>query len=142
MRTAMVAICFTVSFITPAFAHLVSDETTANLSIACKQAIQMIEDKNYDGQYYDGTFCLGFIQGFMQALDYEQSLMRELEAQKIKLKTFPPIKNGFICYPDGRSTYQVAKIFVKYVDDHPKQLNEYASKTLLFALLDAFNCDK
>jgi hypothetical protein len=64
---------------------------------------------------------LGYIHGFLDAHSYN------MQEQKY-------------CIPDPIDTYQIAKVYSKYLDDHPEKLHLSASSTLSNALMEYFLC--
>jgi len=56
------------------------------------------------------------------------------EAQKLAVQT------AFICIPDGVSPAQLARIVVKWLQEHPERLHEQKSVLTLKAFTDAFPC--
>ena len=71
----------------------------------------------------NGNLCLGYIYGFLDAnLSY--------------------IQEKKYCIPDPIDTYQIAKLYSKYLDNHPEKLHQCASLTLSEALIEYFPCKK
>ncbi len=68
----------------------------------------------------DGNFCVGYIHGFLDA----QSSM---QAKKY-------------CPPYPMDTYQIAKVYSKYIQEHPEKLHQNSKITLLEALITYFPC--
>ncbi len=67
--------------------------------------------------------CLGYIAGI--------SDIDKLEAV---------VHDNRMCVPDDASGTQLAKVIVKYGDDHPEELNEPGAIFVLLALKNAFPC--
>jgi hypothetical protein len=70
--------------------------------------------------------CLGFIRGMTDC----ESLRKSIDSMFTQV----------MCIPQGVSDLQLAKIVVKYGNDHPKELHFPASSIVLNALTDAFPC--
>ena len=45
-----------------------------------------------------------------------------------------------VCFPSGVNATQLAKIVVKYGDDHPEKLNIGSAAFVIIALQEAFPC--
>jgi hypothetical protein len=72
--------------------------------------------------------CMGFIAG---VLDRDTIATTD--------ETGHPAGRNF-CVPAEASTTQLAKVVVKYGDDHPQQLHLPAVVIVLLAMKDAFPC--
>jgi hypothetical protein len=70
--------------------------------------------------------CLSFIAGVVDGAQWA--------ARGGDRRLFP------ICFPSGVSAGQLAKIVVKYGDDHPEKLNIASAAFVIFALQQAFPC--
>jgi hypothetical protein len=68
--------------------------------------------------------CVGFING------YQQLAVMMPPSAKIKLA----------CWPDGATPTQIAKIVVKYLDQHPEKLHLPAAQLVYDATQEAFPC--
>lgn len=68
-----------------------------------------------------GNLCSGYIHGFLDAHSYN------IQEQKY-------------CIPAPLDTYQIAKVYSKYLDDHPEKLHLSARSTLSEALIEYFPC--
>src|SRR5437867_8575940 len=98
-------------------------ETTERLVSDCRQ---LVSDPNHSDPIKVGR-CGGYVQGFLDGL-----------VMDIGLGNKP-----FVCQPsDGITVNQAVRIFLKYVDEHPRWLRPptWAGSILTLALMDAFPC--
>jgi hypothetical protein len=72
--------------------------------------------------------CMGFIDG---VIDSDTIAHHDKNGHQFGLK---------LCVPADTSGRQLAKIVVKYGDDHPQQLHFPAAVIVLLAMSDAFPC--
>jgi len=70
--------------------------------------------------------CIGFINGF-----WEVAKMLPLSA-----------KINLACWPDGVTPNQIAKIVVKYLDEHPERLHLPAAQLVYDATYAVFPCEE
>lgn len=66
------------------------------------------------------NYCVGYINGFSD----NYSLIQEKK----------------ICLPTEIEAYQIAKVYVKYLDDHPEKLHQNSNITFPEALNTYFPC--
>jgi|SRR5271165_6558004 len=78
--------------------------------------------------FHKAGTCMGFIQG---VIDYDTIVTTD--------KNGHPTGRHF-CVPAEASETQLAKVVVKYGDDHPQQLHLPAAMIVLLAMKDAFPC--
>ena|SRR5437870_246669 len=83
-------------------------------------ALNTATSANDGPRWFQGGFCFGFITGFADA----NSLLA----------------SSLFCPPPGVTVGQMAKVFLKYMDEHPEDLHRYASPMLATALRKAFSC--
>lgn len=101
--------------------------TLPNLGISGNDYLQACEalshDRNYSAQNVQcGTYTQGVVEGLTA---YQTQSGGKL----------------FIATPNG-NLVQVEKIIVKYMNDHPKDLNLATSQLILWALMDAYPTPK
>jgi hypothetical protein len=77
--------------------------------------------------YYDVGYCLGLTQGVRQTM---RLLNEELPT------TYQT------CFPDGTTNGQGMRIVLKYLKDHPEQLQEDAVSLVYLAYKTAYPCKK
>jgi hypothetical protein len=78
-------------------------------------------------QFKKSGTCMGFIQG---VIDSDTIAHTDKNGHPV----------GRLCAPAEASKRQLAKIVVKYGDDHPQQLHFPAAVIVLLAMKDAFPC--
>lgn len=66
------------------------------------------------------NYCIGYINGFFD----NDSLTKEKK----------------YCLPDEIETYQIAKVYSKYLEDHPEKLHQNTNITFSEALITYFPC--
>lgn len=89
----------------------------------CRQVVKLM--KGEEGNDGDARACLSYLYGFADG--------GQLGA-KGDHKLFP------VCFPDGVDGGQMAKIVVKYGDDHPEKLHNGGMAIVFLALREAFPC--
>jgi hypothetical protein len=89
----------------------------------------------YKGQEAPEHYCLGFVSAAEQVLALWQ-LADEGKTAKTA-KTAPKI-----CIPIGSTTGQIVKVFRKYLESHPEELQHTAGMLFLLAMHEAFPCEK
>lgn len=104
---------------------------------SCKVAVMIVDnpDQVQPDSAPKGGYCLGFIEGILKTESfYQQSSM---------LNNYNGIKKAdFFCMPSNATIYQSIKVVIKYLDNHPEQLN-LSSIVLVFAALKTyFPCQK
>lgn len=114
------------------FAHptgTVQEPTGVKLLEECQTAA-----KNFDNapanEAAGGIHCLGYLSG----VDDTLTLWRENNAASIKGNAQPPA-----CIPSA-TMLELAKVVVKYLNDHPNQLHKSYSELVVLALSDAYPC--
>jgi hypothetical protein len=71
--------------------------------------------------------CLSYLSGFFDGSEMQSALT----------------DSRLICWPDdGVSGFQLKQIVVKWLQDHPKDLNQRARIQVMLAFKDAFPCKK
>jgi len=80
----------------------------------------------------DGAHCLGYISGIEATLG-----LWEYRSNKAKGPLPPPA-----CIPDEVTGLELAKVVVKYLNDHPNQLHEDYFTLVLLAFSQAYPCDR
>jgi Rap1a immunity proteins len=106
--------------------------TAEDLVDRCKAAKQ----KNMsDAEATDYAYCTGFITGFTDATRLSQ------EVEDVNGK--PITTKRSVCLPDAEiSANELVLVFLKFTDDHPEVLHEYASFVVHNALVKAYPCKK
>lgn len=110
------------------FAASLSDGNSVLLN--CKATLRVMDNnkvKAADDQLGIGQ-CLGLVEGVRNTLMYlNGSIERKLQ----------------ICWPqDGIQNGQAVRILVKYLDDHPADLNKDQTLLTMLAFAEAYPCKK
>jgi len=91
----------------------------------CQNALHYI-DTNEMRSAMDFGFCMGLIQGVKNTMSYVSFSLSE---------------NEKICFPDGLTNVQAARIVVKFLNDNPEILHEEQTFLTLIAFDKAYGCD-
>lgn len=138
---------FGIVCITPIYAHA---ETTSAQAVSigvsneevirqCREAVSFLDStqteqmkiiKSNDNIQMNIGYCLGLIAGTLSAYESLQ-----------KINGYSKDLIGF-CRPKEFTTLQGARVFLKWVKEHPEQINFPASILILTALSDTFPCGK
>ena len=89
----------------------------------CRQVVKIMRDEK--GNEGDARACLSYLYGFADGGQF---------GAKGDHKLFP------VCFPEGVDGGQMAKIVVKFGDDHPEKLSSGSLYIVFNALRDAFPC--
>jgi hypothetical protein len=122
LSTFAAVICCTAGLF--AQAHYLS---AANLANDCRAIVRAEGKQAIDADYGDGLSCVAYIKGAMDA--YAAVKAYDLA---------PQLRNT--CVPAEVKTDQVARTFLKRVDEKPEVLHISAAPVLWEALLKAFPC--
>ena len=76
---------------------------------------------------YSAGICFGFVYGF---------------AAGVNGGFYSSYIETYYCPPPGISAGQLRDVTVKYLNDHPEELHEYAATIVSNALSEAFPCKK
>jgi len=77
--------------------------------------------------YQEGTACATYIDGFLAGHNLGTAAAADSSTR--------------ICVPNDATISQLARVFVKYVNDHPEQLHQPDWAVLYVALKNAFPCE-
>lgn len=94
------------------------------LIMQCAVTVKAVEGAPVD-RYYDVGYCLGLTQGVRQTMQYQND---ELPA---KYRT---------CFPEGMTNGQGVRIVLKYLQDHPAELQDHAMFLVHRAYKAAYPC--
>jgi hypothetical protein len=75
----------------------------------------------------DASFCLGYVEGALDSFESARGW------------NWSP-KNESVCVPASVKGDQAIRVFVKYADNHPEELNKAAPAALWAAMHNAFPC--
>lgn len=81
--------------------------------------------------------CTGYIKGFDDMEIIYASIIAGPSSSEADVK-----KYSLYCLPTGTTNVQMANIIVKFIKNHPEELNDDASLAAAKALREAFPCPK
>ncbi len=100
-------------------------ETSNNLKYYCNSAVKIDDNNGIAPDFYkmaeeheEAGLCYGYISSVTDVFETTKSF----------------------CLPYGVTTGQLARIFVKYVDDNPTQLNQKATISIVNILHQDYPC--
>jgi len=121
-----------------------------NLLEMCRDSVSISETKTVDSDLYkagqevtNSGICIGYIEGF-EDMHYLYSLFL-FHTKFFTLNTTNDKTINFLhlyCLPDDVTRYQLTKVVVKYLEDHPEKLNQSAGLLVWQAFQEAFPCTK
>lgn len=83
-----------------------------------------IDDPPISANALDIGMCMGYVTGVMETGSHMQSAGAK----------------ATYCMPDEVEIQQLARIVVKYLEEHPADLHYKAAAAVLFSFIDAFPC--
>lgn len=104
-----------------------ADDTLSNgngMLLACQYFINAQQNQNPANDFQGGV-CAGFVAGVSNTL----TAVRFSSPDRIP-----------ICIPDGFTFGQGARVFIKYMENHPEQLNQNPTSLAITAFREAFPC--
>lgn len=126
MNLLKAAIFFMTVFSLTIASAITSDELLKN----CQEAV----DDNVHS-YLKAGLCYGYIDGF-QGMHYNMAY----------ILSYPDTSKGekflLFCIPEDVTRQQLAKIIVKYLNDHPEELHYSAHTTLYVIFKKYFPCER
>lgn len=91
-------------------------------------------------EHYEIGLCSGFIIGVVDAETYSAEVFRALGQRDLSPQSFRLLTAQTECLPSTVTVTQLAKVIVKYGDEHPNELHTAAVDFLHGALMSAFPC--
>lgn len=91
-------------------------------------------------EQYEIGLCSGFVMGVVDAETYRIEVFRSLGQKDLNPQAFRILTAQTECIPSSATVIQLAKVIVKYGDDHPNELHTAAIDFLHGALMSAFPC--
>jgi len=126
-RATCVALAIPFSTGNPAMADTLPSDGTTLLNV-CNTTVRMLDEQATPSG--DSAMEFGYCLGFLEAT---RNMMMILESVKGNQKT--------TCFPTtGINNGQTARIVVKYLKDHPADLNQDKTLLTMLALRDAYPC--
>jgi hypothetical protein len=114
MKRALIAAVLVACATSPAMAATGTDDVEG-----CRFAANGSKTSDYDLVYGAGL-CTGIVEGLMWSL--------------------PVAANKLLCKPKGVTLEQSLKVLVKYMDDHPEELQERTEQLATSAFIKAWPC--
>jgi hypothetical protein len=131
---AFVAIAFLfvgASFLTAAPAQTVKESTGVELYKECQLAVRGVTARNLsDAELSDANYCMGYMLGIKDM----QSTWNETNKQ------YNHSELSLICIPQDATVFELMKVVIKYLDDHPTTLHDERGLVVLKALLVNYPC--
>jgi hypothetical protein len=84
---------------------------------------------------FGSDWCIGYIYGFVAGFD----AMAMAEGKTYE--EYLTLKRTYICFPDGNTLGQDARVLVKFLNDHPERLHEDEGGLVFAAFMNAFPCE-
>jgi hypothetical protein len=81
------------------------------------------------------SYEIGICKGVMEGVLVSNNLL------KYWVKTNNIETRYYYCIPEGISTSQLAKVVVKYLDEHPEKLHEHRGTLLAYTFMKYFPCE-
>jgi len=102
-----------------------SNQTGNDMIPSCTAAIDLADNKDVSrDRAANGLECLHYVAGYLDGYGAGESAGR----------------TAVLCFPENTNTGQIVRVFVKWMNDHPKNLNEPVAKCMFYALIDSFAC--
>lgn len=116
--------------------------TAERLVASCRKVANLDVDNMAapSKEHYEIGLCSGFIIGVVDAETYRAEVFRSLGQKDLNPQSFRLLTAQTECIPSTATVTQLAKVIVKYGDDHPNELHAAAIDFLHGALMSAFPC--
>ena len=128
-RLALTGILFLVALSLSAFG-----ETTGNDVLnSCQTAVRYIDNNGeFTNEHFDSGWCTGWIAGVLQLTKLHNERIIVTKEKSTMLQ---------FCVPDsGIPVIQAVRVVVKFLKEHPEQLNEDGMGLTIAALKSTFPC--
>jgi hypothetical protein len=110
--------------------------TGADIMSKCKQAVRDVDNDTSVDKPPVKSFDVGFCFGFIDGANSTQQVWTASDKTNHRNHAM-----GY-CFSDAVTNGQMLRVFVKYLDDHPKELHEPAALLYIEAMRRAFPCGK
>jgi hypothetical protein len=99
---------------------------------SCGEVVKALDNPNHNADAYKFSWCIGYMRGCNAAMIMQRTASSTTYSE---YKT-----TGFlgVLLPDGVTNGQMARVIVKWLQDHPQQLHEDADMLTLLILREAF----
>ncbi len=109
------------------------------LLTACKQALNATDtNQRWTEQ---ATYCVSYITGYIAG---SSNTTFALWVRKYGPSSITPERAysefGVVCMPDNVTNAQIERVVVRYLDNHPSDLNKSSGFLMMQALQDAWPC--
>ena len=108
---------------TDSFAKKYNLRTANGLLDACKNVIAEEAGEEFDWNGHGQ--CFGYFRGVKDSYDIQNMTSK---------------RTGKICVPKSATWLQLIKIFVKWTDDHPEKLNDFAWTGVVLSMSSVYKC--
>jgi hypothetical protein len=131
----LAAVVLSVLGASSAWARNLSAMDGNTLLTKCHAAERMAEvsPKLTNDEWAAGFFCLGFVQGVMDA----DQIWQTAESKALGAKARSLL---FYCVPKDASWPQLIRVLVKWLEDNPNKLNESGYDVINLAMSNAYPC--
>jgi len=98
----------------------------------CQTAIRVVDEGRLSaGDSSDASWCMGWIEGVLDMNNLTGTIADVTDSKKSAL---------YFCASDGIKVGQAVRVVVKYLQDHPQQLDLPGTSLAVMALKIAFPC--
>ncbi len=99
---------------------------------SCGEVVKAQDNPNYKADVYKFSWCIGYIRGYNAAMVMQRTASSTTYSE---YKT-----TGFlgVLLPDSVTNGQIARVIVKWLQDHPQDLHKDADMLTLSILREAF----
>jgi Rap1a immunity proteins len=99
---------------------------------SCGEVVKALDNPNYNADTSKFSWCIGYMRGYNAAMSMQRTASSTTYSE---YKT-----TGFlgVLLPDGVTNGQIAKVIVKWLQDHPQDLHKDADMLTLSILREAF----
>lgn len=119
------------------YANLTGKDLLENCEVKLKLSEKKPTESVNSTEAFQAGACTGYIKGFDDMEIIYASIIAGPSSNEADVK-----KYSLYCLPTGTTNLQMATIIVKYIKDHPAELNDDASLAAAKAFREAFACPK
>jgi hypothetical protein len=99
---------------------------------SCSEVVKTLDDSNHQIDHDKFYWCMGFIDGVHAFIEVQRTIA-STSFEEYKTKAV-----FGILIPDGVTKGQMARVIVKWLQDHPQRLHEDRDMLALVSLREAF----
>jgi hypothetical protein len=127
----LMLLCTSSSLTQTAAVSVISHQTAKQLQDLCRDYIAMVDGPRNTPEHPLNTGqCLGYIQGLVDGFDLA---MASLKVARLKTSLT-------VCVPKTATTDEMARVTLKYIGDHSKDLSNTASDEMWRAMISSYPC--